>query len=265
MSSVKEPHFFAYQASRELVGHLYADVEAAAQFYQSLFEGASSERAIGEASNSSLCVPGTAEQIKAHQPGAKIIAVLRHPVERAYSHFRHFLEAGAETTVDFEHAIDQEEQRLREGCPFTYGYKQWGFYYRQLQPYYDIFPGERIQIHLYEDYVADPVRVLQSIFAFLKVEPSFVPDVREKLNVNRIPDHRVLYNAVAGQDRYLKAVMRQLPVRRIREGIESFVGQRALLKLPLKPTTRTRLIEEFSSDIEKLQTLIGRDLSGWLR
>lgn len=265
MSSVKEPHFFAFKANRELVGNLYADEEAAAQFYRSLFERAPCVAAIGDASNSSLCVPGTAAQINADHPNAKIIAILRHPVERAYSHFRHFLDAGAETTVDFEYAINQEEQRLREGWPFTYGYKQWGFYYSQLQPYYDIFPRQRIQIHLYEDYVADPLRILQRIFAFLEVDPSFVPDVQEKLNVSRMPDKRVLYNVVAGQHRYLKAALRRLPVRQIRQGIENLVAQRARGKLTLKPRTRTRLIKEFSSDIEKLQTLIGRDLSGWQR
>jgi len=265
MSSVKEPHFFAYRANKELLGHLYPDGEAAAQFYSSLFEGVSGESAIGEASNSSLCVPGTAAEINAHQPDAKIIVVLRHPVDRAYSHFRHFLEAGAETTFDFEHAINQEEQRLKDGWPFTYGYKQWGFYFRQLQPYYDVFPGDRIQVHLHEDYLADPVRVLQRIFAFLEVESSFVPDVHAKLNAVGIPDSHTLSNIVTGHHRYLRAGMRRVPVRRVREGIESLVSRRAMRQLNLKPTTRACLLEEFSKDIQELQVLIGRDLSGWLR
>ena len=62
--------------------------------YRSLFKGVSEEKAIGEASHCYLYEPGAVERIKHHVPEARLIAILRNPIDRAYSHFLHMVRNG---------------------------------------------------------------------------------------------------------------------------------------------------------------------------
>ena len=92
MSPVKEPRFFALEGEKpdpgrptdeRLMNHSITDIEA----YRALFQAVSKETAIGEASPLYLYSPKAPERIRHYIPDAKLIAVLRDPVERAYSHF----------------------------------------------------------------------------------------------------------------------------------------------------------------------------------
>ena len=69
--------------------------------YRALFEGARGEKAVGEASPLYIYAPGTAERIKRYVPEAKIVALLRNPVDRAYSAFLYAVRIGVEPLTDF--------------------------------------------------------------------------------------------------------------------------------------------------------------------
>lgn len=243
MSPVKEPHYFAYLADRELVGDVYDDVETAHRKYGELFRDIAGEAAIGEGSTSNLCVPGTAEAIEHTIPDARIVAILRNPVDRAYSHFRHFVDAGAETTTDFGEAVREEEERLRGGLPFTYGYKRWGRYHRQLEPFVERFGRERVQVHLYEDYQQDAQAVLRATCGFLGVDSGPAVPVVGRHNVGGAP----------------RGPRSGRVARRLRRPAGTATPA------PMGPQVRAELIEEFRPEIVLLQDLIGRDLSAWLR
>lgn len=81
--------------------------------YKALFDGSDDAEATGEASYSSMYVSGATERIHRRLPHAKLIAILRDPVERAHSNFMMMVEQGREPLGDFAEALSREEERIR--------------------------------------------------------------------------------------------------------------------------------------------------------
>src|SRR5215210_1748036 len=124
MSPVKEPLFFAAEGGRiRFPGPDGRMISRAAnpgavtrmKDYRALFAGVSGKKAVGEASPQYLYTPEAPLRIKHYVPEAKLIAVLRNPVERAYSAFLHRTRLGREPLADFSEALRQEDSRMREG------------------------------------------------------------------------------------------------------------------------------------------------------
>ena len=96
MSPRKEPHFFSKNGTKDYPIPTLED-------YQALFQEASDEIAIGEASTSYLTHPQTAERIQYHIPHAKLIAILRDPANRTYSLYIMLLMLGKRKLSSYTH------------------------------------------------------------------------------------------------------------------------------------------------------------------
>jgi hypothetical protein len=218
--------------------------------YERLFDGATTQRAIGEISNQYLNSETAAERIRRDLPHARLIVSLRNPVDRAWSDYlgrvRTLRESGT-----FEEAI-------RPGRPCL----EWGFYYPRLKRYYDLFPRQQIHVMLYDDFTANPQRALRELFTFLGIDPDAPIDMTTKHNAAGVPRsmlvNRVLWPAIVG--------MQKLVPRR-------FHGSGVLAKLlwktyrpapKLSAELRAQLRETYREDINATAELIGRDLSRWL-
>lgn len=265
MSPVKEAHFFTFEGERGGgigPGHRPAEHVTSVDAYRELFEAASDEKAIGEASTSYIYYPNVASKIRTYVPHVKLIAVLRDPADRAYSNFLHCRWLGREPLDDFASALRAEDERVQEGWGALWHYRRKGLYHEQLARYFSVFDAEQIKVFLYEDLRSNPVVVTQDIFAFLGVDASFVPDVSAKLNVSGVPKNRRLHAVVTTLNR--SAVKRFLPsgiVRALREPVR----RRILTKPPtLSPELRRELVAASREDVLRLQDAIGRDLSSWL-
>ncbi len=232
MSELKETNFFALEGGRpayrgpgddETINRLsITDLDA----YCALFEGIAGEHAAGEASPLYLYDPRVPDRIRGCVPHVKLVAVLRHPVHRAYSAFLHARRDGREPLGDFGEALRAERARIRGGWEHLWHYRAMGFYGRQLERYLEIFPAERIHVLLYDDFVADPVGALQGCFRFLGVDDSFVPDTSMRPNVS-----------VADGD----------------------------MPPTLCPQLKADLTRSYAADIARLEALLDRDLSAWRR
>ncbi|MGH3145252.1 MAG: sulfotransferase family protein, partial [Rubrobacter sp.] len=183
MSFIKEPFFFDHELdpNGEVVPHEFGGHNQAAKFanleeYGTLFRAVKDETAIGEATPLYIYAPGTAERIERFVPGAKAIALLRNPADRAYSAFQHAVRIGVEPLTDFAEALRVEEERIRDGWHYIFHYRNRGLYCEQLESYYEVFGRERVGVWLYEDLRDDPARVAQSVFRFLGVDDAFTPD-----------------------------------------------------------------------------------------
>ena len=167
----------------------------------------------------------------------------------------------------FEEALAQEETRIKDGWISGYFYKTNGLYHAQLFPYYDLFPREQIKILIYDDLKAAPQALLRDLFRFLEVDENFAPEIRRS-NVTLLPRNQRLHNLVSHPAR-IEQLTPFLPVSARRVLVSAL--QRADSKfnlappLPLDPEVRSRLTEEYREDIVKLQDLVGRDLSHWLK
>ncbi len=257
MSPNKEPRFFAMAEGDEDFASREPGAVTNLEDYERLFDGVTSETAVGEASALYLYRPLVIERVRHFVPDARLIALLRNPVERAFSAFVHATAIGWESHRDFEHALQREQQRIPDACALFH-YKSMGFYYEQLKQYLDAFGESQIRIYLYEDFRENPLLVCQDIFRFLDVDDTFAPDVSTRHNVYRVPKTGMLRLLLSQRRR--SALKRFLP-RSLRAPLAG-----ALLARPQFPAhVREQLVEEYRDDVLRLQRLIGRDLSSWLQ
>ena len=261
MSPVKEPNFFSSQEQENA-----ADTVTHIETYQHLFRGVSGERAIGEASHSYLYESRAAAQIRRYIPEAKLIAILRNPIDRAYSHFLHMVRSGTEPLDDFAQALQEEAGGIHKERTFQ-DYIGRGLYYDQLKRYFGTFPREQVRVYLYEDLIGAPISTVQDAFRFLKVDDSFVPDVSLRRNVSGHPKYKSLDRLLRRQSRIKHAAKIYLPARmrwRLSKAFDDLKTRNLVEPPPLQPEVRRQLIKVYREDILKVQELIHRDLSGWL-
>jgi hypothetical protein len=233
--------------------------------YQILFADAGERKAVGEACAGYLYDPEAPARIHRYVPDAKLIAVLRDPIERAYSSFLQQVRDGYETETDFAAALALEEKRIREHWRPIWHYRERGFYYRQLKRFLRYFERSRIRVYLYEDLQESPVAMLGNIFEFLEVDADFEPDTSVRHNRAGIPRSRRLHELVM-KPNALKMVVKPLLPPRVRGLLKAAVTDTAvsLRRPPVPPEVRERLVQEYRPDVLELQEFLGRDLSHWL-
>lgn len=264
MCPIKETYFFTFDGGRspkpapnrtmtQRLIRLSADSVRITNLddYCALFEGASDALAIGEASPTYLIYSRASQRIRHYLPNVKLLAILRNPVDRAYSsHMLRVLYGG------------QERGEFGQSVRDIY----WGFYHTHLKRYYDLFDRDQIQVHLYEDFKADPAGVLGQIFSFLDVDP-ILPDLSIAYNVGGVPRNR-LWQAILAGSSPVKAVLKPLVPSRWRQAaIDALHGlqRQGLAKpTPIEPEVWAELICIYKYDILRLQDLIQRDLGAWL-
>jgi hypothetical protein len=284
MSPVKEPNYFAaeirYENVKERPAGTEFDQRALREYlsgpmsekrfggiitewndYLKLFRDVKGEKAIGEASVCYLWSKTAAQNIHANIPDAKIIIILRDPVDRAFSQYLQSLTMGR-TRNSFrwyvETCLRQRDGQLDE---FRFCLEL-GEYSEGIQRYLDQFPRENVHIVYYEDYQKRQAQVLAATFRFLGVDPSFVPDTGEHELRPRVPRSLALgyflkkwgvwQRACEMSPSLFRSVLRRLAVR---PRSEVAVGRRE----------RERLLSYYHDDIRRLERLLDRDLTAWLR
>ena len=272
MPSLKEPHFFAFGEEGKrpdfrgpgddlgINSFAVTDLDR----YLELFQKAGEHVVAGEASTQYLYSNVAPVRIKHYVPNVKLIAVLRNPVERAFSAFLHQRREGREPFEDFRKALEAEEERIKKKWDWLWHYKSGGFYAEQLERYFMLFEKEQMRIYLYEDLKSNPLGVVQDIFAFLGVDPFFRPNFSLRYNVSGIPRNRWLH-VFLSRPNLLKRLLKPLIPELLRQRIVVTLQNRNLVKPEMPEDVRRELIEVYREDVLKLQDLIGRDLSHWLR
>jgi len=172
------------------------------RWYRSLFDNCKG-KTTGEITPAYIYDERCAERIHKVRPDVKLIAVLRNPVERAYSQFK-FTVREKKYSGSFSYFIGSYEDAVKRGL-----------YYEQISRYLGYFPKESLKILLFEDMVANPVKQLSEVFAFLGVDTSFTPvHTEQKVNPSEIPRFHGLYalgKRVASKLLLLRAAKERFP------------------------------------------------------
>jgi len=203
MSRVKEPHYFSPEIRLEkLSPRLRPRAEADARKlrdyldgpmlekrfggpisewsdYLKLFRGADGSKAIGEASVCYLWSESAAANIRRRIPDARIIAMLRNPVDMAFSMYSQSFRGGA-IACSFREAIEMGLAQRGGLIDLMHPFLDLGLYYEQVRRFLVNFPRERVRVWWYDDYQRDPRATLGDIFRFLEVAPDFRPDVSKR-------------------------------------------------------------------------------------
>jgi len=274
MSPWKEPKFFAFESEADLgfraANGRDAPVNASVILdqaeYEELFDDAGDdELARGEASTHYLYVERSPARIKALIPDAKLIAVLRNPVDRAFSSYQHLVRDDLEP-LDFGAALDAEPQRIAEHYAYLYRYTDMGFYSEQLDRYEKTFPENQLCVLLYDDLRSDPEGTCRRIFSFLGVDEDFVPDMSGEYNRSGVPKNRFMHrllNPSAPMKRRLWNVTPRFARERLLDAQTRMVN-RNLQRQTMPEPERDRLRDVFREEVGRLETRLGRDLSHWL-
>ncbi len=282
MPATREQKFFAIagqeisrpQSVRDT--NLGANITTRLRDYEALFHRVDDEVAIGENSNAYLWSVKAPERIKHHIPNVKILAILRHPADRAYSDFLMNHRNGLCQFATFEDAIDAERTKLTEHwalwLPF---FVRGGNYFDHLSRYYQHFPQSRIGVFLLDDLRRNPQVIMQKVYSFLGVESSFVPDFRRRnagwVARNDQVDLMMsrLIGGWQGIQRGLEPVRSHIPDRWkgklcIGKALNRVRTWNHKRPPQMSHETRYRLVEYYRDDILRLQCLIDRDLSMWM-
>ncbi|MFQ5571826.1 MAG: sulfotransferase [Rhodothermales bacterium] len=268
MSPVKEPNFFSYEGQTpELAFKPDATITRLEDYY-ALFEGARGEKAIGEASPRYFHSPVAPARIRTRIPDARLIALLRHPVERAFSQYMMMLNAGAYPYRPFEQVFREKARSVEtwDQEPLAcYGFKL-SFYYDSLKRYFDCFSRDQIRIYLFEEYVSDPRSLLSDLFRFLDVDTEFVPDLQARFNpTHGVPKSMWLQQTVM-RPNWLKTMAQSMVPTRVRKKVSAAILRTLRTSKPvLDDEVRRKFAMIYRDDILKVQDLLGRDLSVWLR
>lgn len=234
--------------------------------YEANFAQAGDARAIGEASPYYLYHPNAAGNIHRAIPHARIIAIFRNPIDRAFSSFLHLRRDGREPETTFPAALALEDHRIAQHWEFIWHYLGASRYAEQAQRYVDLFPREQLGFYLYDDFDADPVGFTRHVFEFLGVDASFVPDTTVRHNVSGVPTRPLIYQlAASARFNLLRRIGLAIlpPKQRLR--LLDYIVRHSRQPAVLSPDVHAELAEHFREDVGRLGELLGRDLSFWLR
>jgi hypothetical protein len=270
----KEMHFFG------------SDLRFGPQFYRrdakaylTEFNSAAGRRCAGESSVWYLFSERAAAEIKAFNPDARVIIMLRNPVEMIHSLYHQFRFDGNEQLPTFAEAIAAQEdrragRRLGRQHYFAQGLAYHGIvrFTRQVERYFSTFGRDRVQVIIYDDFAANADAVYRRTLEFLEVAPMPIKNGAAVINGNKHVKNPVL-----------RAVLNDPSVRRALLAVRPWLPQRVFAALskaearlkklnsvpaarqPPAPELRLRLDAEFAPEVGRLSALLGRDLTGWSR
>lgn len=259
LSEPKEPHFFHNRRSpgSPVLG------EKNLEEYLRLFEGVPDNVRAGEASTSYLYSANAAREIREVSPDAKIMMILRNPVDRAYSHYWNHVRDGNEH-LSFEQALWDEEERIKNRRWCGSYYVAGGRYAEQVARYLDVFGRDAVKVYLFEDLKRDARGVCWEAFTFLGINPDIPVDTREAYNRSG-PPRSALLSALSYRLSKNELFAKALPVT-LRHAAKEWLLKRNVRPAPtMDPKIRIRLQDTYREDILRLEALIGRDLKHWLQ
>jgi hypothetical protein len=234
--------------------------------YEALFDGAPPGTLRGESTPLYLYDRAAMRRIRETLPGAKLIVVVRDPVERAHSNWTHLWSAGLEPVGDFVRACGEEERRIAAGWASFWHYIGLGRYGEQLEYLLTLFPREQVLVIRYRLLVDEPAQTLDRICEFLGVPTGVLTEIPRQ-NVTSHPEPTLGHRAVSLAQRAGSAIGTLVPgltAATLTGPLERFLQRHSRERQPLSWEQRQELIPRFESDIAKLEEVLGESFRDWI-
>lgn len=279
MPFYKEPHFFG----SDLEGSRFRQFRDKPDRYLKLFRDARGEKRIGESSPWYLASQCAAAEIYDYDPRAKIIIMLRNPIDMMYSMWSQFRYSGNEQIETFEEALAAEADRRAGKCIRRAAHCITGLQYRmmtrfsgQLSRYFERFGAENVRVIIFDDFRADTASVYKSVLEFLEVDTCFQTtfhirnpnkEARWDWLQQRIVDSGFSLMLLKDRLTYLATTHSLVPYVYRTRAVEGVIAAYTKYerRSPLTPELRRCLAAEFEAEIDALSALLDRDLSHWYR
>lgn len=272
LPAVKEPKFFlTHDRPPPTSGpgdvQTYQEHVQRLEDYEALFDPAPPGAMLGEATPFYLYDRAAHERIKALIPSARLIVLLRDPIDRAHSNWTHLWSAGLEPEADFLDACRDEPRRKAAGWAHFWHYMSLGRYGEQIQHLYQHFPREQVLLLRYRDIRDAPAATLDRVCTFLGVSAGVLTAI-PKENVNRyiVEDN--------GVNRVLRGLLRTgghvghrfpVPVRMAaRAPLLTLLHRKNGTRPVTTPEERATLLPLVADDVALLQEVTGERYDDWL-
>ena len=261
MSNPKEPHHY----NTDLNYGAYKEWSSYLQLFESVDE---KHQAVGEASVWYMYSKDAIPNILKENSSAKFIVMLRNPAEMAASLHEQMVFSGYEDVLDFQTAWGlQSEREKGRKIPFACKEKELLLYKEtcslgsQLSRVMEIVPAKNVHVILFDDFKKDLRAVWLAVQSFLGVEDDnrkqfpVVNSAKERrsLLIKRINDLYLNFRQIIG-------------IRGLGSGLFTVLNRwnvRERQRNPLPETFRRELVAEFSDEVDRLESILGRDLSEW--
>ena len=221
-------------------------------WYRAQFDGAGGAKVLGEATADYLARNSAMERIAETIPDVRLIASLRNPVDRAWSHFG-LLEARGKESRTFTKAIDEELRIISTDGAKAPGllYLSHGLYDAHLGRCLQLFGPDQLHVVLFEDMVADPGGIYREICSFLGIDSSIQPS-----NLGQVVNAYITFRSLRA-----RAFTKKLP-----KGMARFVGRlntKRGVAPSMLPADHERLTEFYRDRITATESILGRQLDVW--
>lgn len=274
----KEMHFFG------------SDLKFGPQFYRrshksymAEFESCKDQTFIGESSVWYLFSRYAADEIKAFNPDARIIIMLRNPVSMLHALFCAFRADGNENLPTFEKALAAENERQmglyigrQAYLPQALVYHAAARYTEQVQRYFGVFGRDRVHVIIFDDFRTDTEGVYRKTLEFLGAAPQGPAPAFDPVNANvngnesvRSSFVRAILNdpLVRGTAITLRAWLPRSAFSLVQNvGLRlnalNFINSREK-RSPLAKELEQSLRRDFAPEVERLSALLRRDLTHW--
>jgi Sulfotransferase domain len=265
LSKPKEPQFFAadicgdQRKLRTLPEYLNCFQEARTDL-------------IGEASTCYLASSMAASQIRQFCPEARIIIMLRNPIDVMRAEHSERVVGGSEHITNFESALDSRESRIYRSGPFKGqqvvrpSYRDVTRFSEQVKRFLHSFGPQKVHIILYDEFAQNASLSCRNVLAFLGLSPNWECAV-EVVNANRRIRSKRIQDWLRCPPKLLQGLARALLPAATRPKIAACLYKlnvEFVQRPALDPKFSRRLVFEYREEVQELARLIDRDLSNWM-
>jgi hypothetical protein len=226
--------------------------------YLGEFAAARDETILGESSTNYSKLPrvtGVAQRIADFNPDARIVYIMRDPIERTISHYWHNAK------------YHDERRNVLEAVRSEPHYREVSYYAMQIAPFLDVFGSEQVKTLTLEELRDDAPRVLRDLFAWLGVDPNHLPPNLERQNVTEtevVSAHTLVVLRQVRYWRHWHRVRRLIPRPVLSVGRWLAERRRDRSALDIGPAV-DYLRPMQLAELRELTELLGRDFPEWTR
>ena len=268
MSKVKEPQFFASDVCGD-----QRCIRTMSEYLDCFDSPDKDVVVVGEASTCYLGSKQAPLEIHEFCPEARVIVMLRNPIDVMYAEHSERVFGGTEHITDFEVALDSPEPRRWRSGPFkghlvrNLRYRELTTFSEQVQRYFGVFGEENVHVIIYDDFAHNPDVAYRSVVSFLGVDPHRDVDF-DVVNANRRARSSAVRDLLRHPPEPAKQLARALLSQRMRRTLGDYfrwLNIKQAARPPLDKHFQERIAMEYAPEVSQLSSLLDRDLlSIWL-